>query len=542
MILIKRKKGILMVTRRRRSTSIDPFVVGFDFSTSKVLAIVMSLTGQILKIVSVKIQYVEGLPEGHKEMDPAVLVRAVREVFQKLRDEGIDFLQCRCIAAGGAMHGLCMVDKDGNYGPNIVCWDDARDDKWSEILTTKHKRPIPRRFTGARLLGWLERNPNSAFKPAFILTPAAFVTYLATGLRASLPGDASGMFGYLDDPYEFNNLGPIHTALHNEYDVKCQPFNSMLPRVAKFGTLVGATTTRGNQLFGIPEGIPWAPSGGDQPLGSLGKGCVLNGDVSEEQGSSIVVNAIGFKPILNRLGLIEAMNNSLGGNLGMCCVTNGCQSWDDFVAQEIHDANCLSADGTWTPHLMIPHLSRLASSISPGADGLTFLPFYRPEGALSHPENGVTAGWLGVTRHNFTRAHRARAAMEAPLLILRRALREMTANQDINRIILSGGGAKDKLWPQMAADMFGQSVQIPIDQDGNLQTEAVAYGACLNALCYETRRQGEEITDPAAFVLQHVRHSKPIVPSSDPLVARAYDQAEERLFTANNGISAFFAL
>ncbi len=512
------------------------YVIGLDISTSAVKVMAVSKRGKVLKLISVPLSHVEGLPEGISEMDPDHVIQQIQNAFSHLFAEGFDPGNCIGVAAGGAMHGLCEIDAEGKFGGNIACWDSTGDEAEGRFFTKELQRPIAERFSMARFLGRVTRRGESSFKSAHLLTPASLATWAATGEAVTLPGDGSGMVGFMDDPTCFDS--DALDAAWSAAGTGIPKLSPLLPRVAQFGELIGCTTEVGHRLFGLKVGTPWAASCGDQPLGSLGKGCVRPKSISVELGSSIVVNAFGYEPILNQRGLIEALRSSLGDTHSMCCVTNGCQSYDDFVRQQMEISR------TWrhrpTPFdTMLKLLSEEASKVTPGAEGLIFQPFYRPEGALLHPKNGVRASWLGVTRNNFSPGHQTRAAMEAPLYILRRALSQITQGENVDRVILSGGGAKDNLWPQIVADMLGCEVQIPITENGELQTEAVAFGAALNALAMVSALEGEEI-DACSFVEEHVTLGPAIVPNEE--LGSFYDRQAQKFFSANDGLAQLWLL
>ena len=490
------------------------FVIGCDVSTSGSKALAMDLAGRVIDYKLVKHNNIAGLPKGHSEIEHDTIRGSLKLAIRELCSSSVlDLKNCVGMAVGGAMHGLTLVNSKGQPFHNIINWDDERDENLGKYLSDVLVLPIAKRFTFSRYLGLLYRfgdalDSTMLMKKCSVFTPASVITYYATGDRYTLPGDGSGMVGYLSDPTQFD-LGKYSRI--NPY------FAKALPTLAKFGQKIGSSTQAGQDNFGIPIGTPFAAGCGDQPLGSLGKGCVNPGDVSVELGSSIAVNAIGFKPILNRRGLIECLNSSLGQDLAMCCVTNGCQSYNELV----NFVRTIRTAATSGP--IFDFLDHEISQTNPDPNGLLYLPFFSSEGSLLMKEGEIGAKISNLLGSNFTIGNIARAAMEAPILILRRAFREITKDQKVNRVILSGGGSKSSVWPQIVANILGEKVQL------SECSEAVAFGAALQALYMH---QGGESSgeSPIEFVNRHARFGKTFEP--DLSLTPIYDQLENRLFAA----------
>ncbi len=115
-----------------------------------------------------------------------------------------------------------------------------------------------------------------------------------------------------------------------------------------------------------------------------------------------------------------------------------------------------------------------AAIVGPGAEGLFFLPYLTGE-RTPHFDPAAKGAWVGLTvRHG--RAHLIRSVLEGATFAMRDSLeliREMGVT--INQVRVSGGGARNALWKQIQADIYGCDVS-------NLNsTEGPAFGAALLA-------------------------------------------------------------
>lgn len=97
-------------------------------------------------------------------------------------------------------------------------------------------------------------------------------------------------------------------------------------------------------------------------------------------------------------------------------------------------------------------LDRLAESVAPGSDGLTFLPYLC--GSTMPKYNPAARGsFTGLTTEH-TRAHFVRSVMESVACMLKSNLDYL--GLEIDEIRAMGGGANSPLWCQMKADMTGK--------------------------------------------------------------------------------------
>jgi xylulokinase len=110
-------------------------------------------------------------------------------------------------------------------------------------------------------------------------------------------------------------------------------------------------------------------------------------------------------------------------------------------------------------------LTAEAALAGPGAEGLFFLPYLTGERS-PHFDPDAKGGWIGLTvRHG--RPHMIRAVLEGATYAMRDSLeliREM--GSAVDHIRLSGGGARNALWRQIQADVYGCDVHTLNSSEG----------------------------------------------------------------------------
>ncbi|MCX7600050.1 MAG: FGGY-family carbohydrate kinase, partial [Armatimonadetes bacterium] len=144
-----------------------------------------------------------------------------------------------------------------------------------------------------------------------------------------------------------------------------------------------------------------------------------------------------------------------------------------------------------------------AAKVSPGADGVIFLPSFVPSAGPTK-KYGTRGTILGLELAT-TRGHLIRAALEGLSFQLRQALSILSqaTGYEIKAIRVVGGGSKNVFWNRIRADVTGLPVVV------TAQKEATVVGAALFALvgagiyssiaeAQEAVRAGEEIVEPSA--------------------------------------------
>jgi sugar (pentulose or hexulose) kinase len=148
-------------------------------------------------------------------------------------------------------------------------------------------------------------------------------------------------------------------------------------------------------------------------------------------------------------------------------------------------------------------IERMIGGIPVGAEGVTFLPYLSDSGIIAPVvEPRARAGFHGLTpRHQ--RGHLMRAVYEGVVLAMRDLLDVLPG--DGNEILLTGGGAASRLWPQMIADALGRTVIVPAGTEFGARGAALLAGTAIGwfpsirTASLATRRIARRhVPDPAA--------------------------------------------
>jgi xylulokinase len=130
---------------------------------------------------------------------------------------------------------------------------------------------------------------------------------------------------------------------------------------------------------------------------------------------------------------------------------------------------------TFTPGMDFGELTEMTVEIPPGSEGLLFLPYLTGE-RTPHPDPLARGAFIGLTvRHGLP--HLVRAVLEGVAYGLRDCfeLIKTVGQAEIQRVQITGGGAKSALWRQIMADVLGSEL-VTVGA-----IEGAAFGAALLA-------------------------------------------------------------
>lgn len=448
--------------------------LGIEIGHGGTRAVALDLESAVIRAEAwVPHDWIEGLPTGYREQNPAQWIEAVDRAIRQCLS-GLEGQKDRVAAIGvaGPQRGLVLLD-DAN---RII-----RPAKLSGDVSVKRQADeIARAFGGApgliELAGqapgiesaaaeclWLKQHEPYHFqRAASLMTAQDFIAYWLTGERATEPGSASGT-GLLDirtrkwstDLIDF--IDPQLAGLLPPIGMPDQPRGLLRPALAR--------------EWGVSELVQVGAGSASPMLAALAAGCVTNGTVAVELGASGVIVGIGDSPVIDYRGEIVPLCNATGGWLGLATTSNAA------VAPEV-----LRRHYGWTAE----QFETMVSGVAPGADGLLLLPYFSGESIPRLPDgSGVLHG---ITPDNFTPAHMARATAEGVALGLGYAMSRLRdLGFDPPEIRLLGPGVVSPVMRQLLADVFGAPV-VPVSS-----RQGAAVGAAMQAAVAFFHQSGESL-------------------------------------------------
>ena len=451
----------------------DQLFLGIDSGTQGTKAVVFSPgRGKIIAEASVAHRIIEN-NAGRREQEPSWWIDACTHVLHEvLQGEGVRREHMRAMGVSGQQHGFVPLDGRGEVIRPAKLWCDTETvPQCDEITSNVGGRDkvialvgnsVAAGFTASKILWMKQHEPENYDRLETILLPHDYINYWLTGEKKSEFGDASGT-AYFD----------VRTRTWSKAILEAiddsGKLESCLPELIQSDAPVGTVRSPIAEQFQLSPDVLVSSGGGDNMMAAIGTGNVSPGIITVSLGTSGTIYAFTNHAIVDPNGELAAFCSSSGGWLPLACTMNV------TVATELTRA---------VLGLSLKELNEKASSAPIGSEGIILLPYFN--GERTPPLPNATASFLGLSSTNYTPENLCRAAMEGATLGLRYGLDVLKAQGiEPDEIRLVGGGAKSRLWRQMASEIFDLPVIRPKSE------EAGAMGAALQAMwCYLTEKEG----------------------------------------------------
>ena len=424
-------------------------------------------------------------------VDPMAWWKAFQEASAQAG--GLDDVSA--ISVGGQQHGMVLLDRQGRVIRDALLWNDTRsapdaDDLIIRLAKSETDGPNkdPDSDQGLAMRGkqawvravgsspvasltitkvaWVSRmEPDHAKAIAAICLPHDWLSWVIAGHGpAADPGAEPGLEDLFTDRSDASGTGyydPAADRYRRDLLAMALPDGMaeqvILPKVLG-PHQVGAKADPRIAGRDVPGGCIIAPGGGDNAMTALGLAMQV-GDVSISLGTSGVAAAVSPVPAYDMSASVTGFADATGHWLPLACTIN---------ASRILDAG-LAALGT-----DYDGLANLAEKSSPGAEGITLIPYFDGERTPNRPD--AHARLEGLTLANTTRTNLARAFVEGLLCSQRDCLELLKRlGTTVSKILLVGGGAKSPAVRAYAPGILGMDVQLPRPD------EYVAIGAARQA-------------------------------------------------------------
>lgn len=440
----------------------DQLLLGLDVSTTASKALLIDRQGQVVASASTALSLSTPKPLWSEQSPEEWWQAMAASIRQALQQAGISGDQVAGIGLTGQMHGLVLLDEQGQVLRPAILWNDQRTAaQCDEIRARLGKQRLIAitgndaltGFTAPKFLWVQQHEPEIYAQARHALLPKDYIRYRLTGSYAMDCADGAGTI--LFDLKTRTWSPEVLDALGIPAD--------WLPPTYEGTAITGTVSTAAAQETGLAAGIPVVGGGGDQAAQAVGVGAVEVGIIALTLGTSGVVFATTPGPLVEPEGRLHAFCHAVPGLwhfMGVMLSAAGSLQW-------YHDQLASDTD--------FDTLVGEAQAVPPGSDGLLFLPYLSGE-RTPYPDPLARGAWVGLTvRH--TRAHMTRAVLEGVAFGIKDSftLIQQAGLGDIRQVRVSGGGAKSGLWRQIMADVLGSEL-VTVNT-----TEGAAFGAALLA-------------------------------------------------------------
>lgn len=380
------------------------YYIGYDIGSSSIkVALVDAVSGKNIVLVNEPENEMEisSIHSDWAEQDPEVWWSHLCIATQRvLKESKINVEDLVGIGISYQMHGLVIVDKEGNPLRKSIIWCDSRavaigEKAFNEIGSAKcatHLLNSPGNFTASKLKWVKENEPHIYNKVYKYMLPGDYIAYKLTGeMHTTKNGLSEGML------WDYK-AGEVADWLLDYFGID----RSFTPNLVENFTNQGSTHAKASAQTGLPKGIPVVYRAGDQPNNALALNVFKSGELAATGGTSGVIYAVTDALKSNETSRI---NNFVHVNyterqttIGKLLCINGCGIMYRWLKNNIgiHSYEEMNAK---------------ASEIAIGSDGVVVLPFGNgAERMLNSKDVGAHFCNLNLNQHN--NAHLCRAALE----------------------------------------------------------------------------------------------------------------------------------
>lgn len=420
------------------------YVLGIDLGTSSLKGVLVDKSGTVIQTISSPYPLIQ-LKSGYNEQEPYEWTKALEKVIVSFIEHVSDFQEnLEGISFSGQMHSLVLTDEENKVLRPAILWNDVRntdqcqqimDEYGDELLNITHNIAIEG-FTLPKIL-WVQQNePLIWERVRNILLPKDYLRYWLTGTKNMDYSDAAGTLLLDMKSKEWSN------DIIEKYDIP----KYYLPELVNSTDHVGNVTSELSEKFGFINEVKVFAGGADNASSAVASGIVDD---------KVALASIGTSGVF--LSAEKVLHNEYDGKLHFFnhAVT------DAFYSMGVTLAAGYSLDwfkNTFAPELDFDVLLDTIKNIPIGSQGLMFSPYIVGE-RTPHFDSEIRGSFIGIdAKHSL--AHFTKAVIEGITFSLRdsKELMESVSNKAFHTIVSVGGGAKNKDWQQIQADIFDTKV------------------------------------------------------------------------------------
>lgn len=380
-------------------------LIGYDIGTSSIKVCI--LEAESGKTVA-SAQYpeneapIKALQPGWAEQNPAdwwdSLVCATKLALDK---SAIDPASIGAIGISYQMHGLVMIDREGNLLRDSIIWCDSRGvpygEKAYDALGADAIMPRilnrPGNFTATKLAWVKEHEPHIFERIWKVMLPGDYIAWKMTGEICTNP---EGLSEYM--LWDFRDNAPA-SFLRDWFGFS----TDILPEVRESFGSQGLLTPQAAAQLGLKPGTPVTYRAGDQPNNALSLNVFEPGEIASTAGTSGVVyginDSVAYDPLSRVNNFAHVNHRADAPRIGVMTCISGTGILNSWLRRNVGAG------------LSYNEMNERAATAPVGSAGVSILPFGNgAERILENRNPGCSIHGVNFNIHD--RSHILRAAQE----------------------------------------------------------------------------------------------------------------------------------
>ncbi len=424
-------------------------LIGLDIGTTSTIGVLIDADGHCLATVSRPVELISE-QAGWAEEEPRQWWANSQEILRELAACSLAHgLTLRGLGVSGMVPAVVLLDAQGEPLRRSIQQSDGRTSREVDSIRVDMDEPTHIARTGCginqQLVGakwrWLRAHePEVLAKARTLFGSYDFIAHRLTGVRRVEQNWAleSGLLSLATHAFD-----PVMLALHGIAE-------DVLPAVARSHEVIGRVSREAAELTGVPVDLPVVGGCADHVASAFAAGVRQPGDVLLKFGGAGDILTVSDAPHTDPRLFLDF--HVVPGRF----MPNGCMASSGAVLN-------------WLAELLghaHPALDALAEAIDPEESSLVLLPYFLGEKTPLH--DPLARGTLiGLGLHHRA-GHLWRAALEGIAFGFRHHLDVMTElGMKVDRVIVSDGGAKSRVWMQIVADVIDRPVRLLAGHTGS---------------------------------------------------------------------------
>jgi gluconokinase len=381
---------------------------------------------------------------GWAEQDAALILAAIKRLVSDLvaKHSG----KVSVISLSCAMHSIMAVDEKGKPLSHLIIWSDMRSAAIAKQIRSTPRAAALLDVTGTPVhpmspickLLWIRENDPDLFKRAFkFISIKEFLIWHWTGqwMVDYSVASSSGLFdirklAWSDDALSLAGIGVEKLS-------RCVSPYHRIP--------LKSEVAKG---FGFANNLVVVAGASDGCLAHLGSNATSPGDVSLTIGTSGAVRKLSAVASGDRQGRL--FNYRMDETT---FITGGATNNGTVVIDWFRKNFCRSADGS------LQDFVNETKQISPGSEGLIFLPFVLGERSPYYDPD-LRGVFFGLAQHHSLQ-HMMRSLLEGVCFEMRSLVDAVSETVGpVDRVLASGGFIRSADWIQMLSNVLGREVLV----------------------------------------------------------------------------------
>lgn len=420
------------------------YLLGIDLGTSSLKGSVYTTDGKLID--SSASEYDLYIPaKGFSEQDPNDWIIAFKEVIKNLSSKIDDFSEnLDAISFSGQMHSLVLLDDKGQVLRKAILWNDVRTteqchrimNEFGDEVLDISKNIALEGFTLPKILWVMENEKEIWDKTRHILLPKDYLRFYLTGNYHMDLSDAAGTL----------LLDIENKRWSREIADKFEVDHSYLPKLCDSISYTGDIKDEVLAELGLKNKVKVYAGAADNAASAVGAGIIGGERGMISVGTSGVVLANKEKITGQEDGKLHTFNAAIPNTFYSMGVTLAAGKSLDWLKS------------TFAKDLSYEEFLSGIENISPGSNGLIFTPYIQGE-RTPYNDGKIRGSFVGMDishkLENFVRS-----VLEGITYSLRDSLEiiDEDGESTVDTMVSVGGGAKNKTWLQIQADIFNKNI------------------------------------------------------------------------------------